>query len=171
MINVQVVSKKDLTPSVTQFVLAHEHGDTLPKWSPGAHIEIALPNGMLRQYSLCGIPSVNAYEIAVLKEKHGRGGSVYLHSEVEPGHELSISEPKNHFELQPSSFPYLFFAAGIGVTPILTMAEACQLSGREFDFIVCAKTVQDTPYFERISQLQKATVHKAVVGVSIFAVY
>lgn len=161
MINVKVISKTRLTSSVTKFVLAHPNEMALPSWTPGAHIEIELPNGMLRQYSLCGTPSAKEYEIAVLNELDGRGGSRYLHQQVQPGDVLPVSEPKNHFELHPSSCSCLFFAAGIGVTPILTMAEACQLSGRDFDFFMCAKTIKDTPYIGRISELQNAVVHSS----------
>ncbi|MGE0830408.1 MAG: ferredoxin reductase, partial [Hyphomonadaceae bacterium] len=107
---------------VLSFVLEDPDGRDLPPWAPGAHIDVLLPSGLVRQYSLCGDPAVRAcYEIAVLLEKDSRGGSRELHHTQWVGKTLDVQGPRNHFELSPAK-AYRLIAGGIGVTPILTMA-------------------------------------------------
>lgn len=96
-------------------------GVELPPWSPGAHLDLQLPSGRSRQYSLCGDPADRgAYRVAVLRENDGRGGSVEMHDLALVGRTLKVRLPKNHFPLTPSPH-YLFIAGGIGITPILAM--------------------------------------------------
>jgi ferredoxin-NADP reductase len=95
----------------------------LPRWTPGAHIDVVLPSGIVRQYSLCGPLTSDHYEIAVLREPGGRGGSEEVHRVLRPGVELKIHAPRNRFPLQRSD-DYLFIAGGIGITPLLPMIEA-----------------------------------------------
>lgn len=92
-------------------------------WTAGSHISIALPNGMTRQYSLAGSPTDSFYTIAVHLHPKSRGGSEYIHNKLRVNQELLISEPKNHFKLEPAE-RYQFVAGGIGITPIKTMLEA-----------------------------------------------
>ena len=88
---------------------------------PGAHIDVLLPNGILRQYSLCSTPEeTHEWRIAVLRETHGRGGSAFVHDELKPGTKLQVRETRNNFPLRPAE-RYLFVAGGIGITPILPM--------------------------------------------------
>lgn len=97
-------------------------GKALPEWTPGAHIDVLLPSGLIRQYSLCGDPEDRmAYRIGVLREENGRGGSRELHDTPLVGRELGYRGPRNHFQLVDSP-RYLFLAGGIGITPILAMA-------------------------------------------------
>jgi len=96
----------------------------LPVWYPGAHITLSLPNGLQRQYSLCGDPAErDHFDIAVLKTRHSEGGSEFIHANLTPGMTLEVSGPLNHFELEPAS-EYLFVAGGIGITPIKAMIES-----------------------------------------------
>lgn len=96
----------------------------LPAWHPGAHITVHLPNGLERQYSLCGDPAERSHlDIAVLQTEFSRGGSQWIHANVEPGLVLEVSDPLNHFELEPAA-AYLFIAGGIGITPIMGMIES-----------------------------------------------
>jgi ferredoxin-NADP reductase len=107
---------------VVSITFADPEGGDLPEWTPGAHIELQLPSGLQRQYSLCGATGDRKrYTIAVLRENDGRGGSVELHDSALVGRVLRIRAVRNHFKLQPSE-KYLFIAGGIGVTPILAMA-------------------------------------------------
>ncbi len=106
---------------VLSLSLRHLEGGDLPAWQPGAHIELQLPSGRIRQYSLCGSPrSRGEYRIAVLREKAGRGGSAEIHDLPLTGRQLVVRGPRNHFPLKDSP-RYLFIAGGIGVTPILPM--------------------------------------------------
>jgi ferredoxin-NADP reductase len=101
----------------------------LPAWSPGAHIGIRIPDGSIRQYSLCGDPlDTRHYRIAVLREKVSRGGSEYVHRALRVGDVVDVSAPRNHFELEGGP-GYVFIAGGIGVTPILPMIAEAERSG------------------------------------------
>jgi ferredoxin-NADP reductase len=107
--------------SVISIELRHPEGRDLPPWAPGAHIDLRLPSGRIRQYSLCGSPQDRGkYRIAVLREPAGRGGSEEIHTLPLAGMRLMVRGPRNHFQLRPAP-RYLFIAGGIGVTPILPM--------------------------------------------------
>ncbi|MEU2288014.1 PDR/VanB family oxidoreductase [Streptomyces sp. NPDC013178] len=109
---------------VISITLADPLGQDLPEWGPGAHLELELPSGLRRQYSLCGSSADRkTYRVAVLREANGRGGSRELHDTGVVGRRLNVYGPRNHFELCPSS-RYLFIAGGIGITPILAMVRA-----------------------------------------------
>jgi ferredoxin-NADP reductase len=106
---------------VISIVLASPVGAELPEWSPGAHVEMRLPSGLVRQYSLCGDPAHRGeYMIAVLREPNGRGGSVEIHELPLVGRIFDARLPRNTFPLLPNE-SYLFIAGGIGITPILAM--------------------------------------------------
>lgn len=97
----------------------------LPPWEPGAHIDVSLPSGLERQYSLCGDRDAPAWKIAVLREVSGRGGSAWMHDELRVGSVLRADGPRNHFELTDAP-SYLFLAGGIGITPILAMVKEAE---------------------------------------------
>ena len=99
-------------------------GSVFPTWLPGSHITLHLPNGMKRQYSLCGDATErNLLQISVLNSPDSRGGSKWIHENVKVGTELKVSGPNNHFELEPAN-KYFFVAGGIGITPIKSMVES-----------------------------------------------
>lgn len=117
---------------VLSFVLTDLAGAQLPPWAPGAHVDVLLPNGMERQYSLCGDPANrDNYRIAVLREQPGRGGSAYLHEEVRPGSVLEIRPPRNNFPLAEAD-RYVLIAGGIGITPLLPMISQLDQQGAEW---------------------------------------
>lgn len=108
--------------------LASPSNVALPQWTPGAHIELHLPSGRVRQYSLCGATANRRqYRIAVLREPGGRGGSLEIHNSPLVGRTIKVRGPRNHFELRPSP-RYVFIAGGIGVTPILAMVRSLGMS-------------------------------------------
>jgi ferredoxin-NADP reductase len=117
-----VVDKRSLSDAVVAVTLRPPSAQPLPPWSPGAHIDMVLgPDHLVRQYSLCGEPSDRSrYEIAVLREPHGRGGSQYVHDILEVDDLVRIGGPRNKFELLASP-RYVFVAGGIGITPLLPM--------------------------------------------------
>lgn len=119
---VRVSKRSELAEGVVGLTLAPVNG-TLPRWTPGAHIDVVLPSGIVRQYSLCGPLTSDNYEIAVLREPSGRGGSEEVHRALRPGIELKIHAPRNRFPLERAD-NYLFIAGGIGITPLLPMIEA-----------------------------------------------
>jgi len=92
----------------------------LPAWRPGAHVDLRGEDGLVRQYSLCGHPDSDHWEVAVLHVVDGRGGSAWVHERLVEGAEVDVVGPRNNFELA-SAATYLFVAGGIGITPILPM--------------------------------------------------
>lgn len=111
----------------------------LTEWAPGAHIEITLPSGRIRQYSLCGDPDDRkTYRVAVLRVSDGRGGSAEVHDTLRVGVRYSIRGPRNHFPLQPAT-TYFFIAGGIGVTPILPMIGYMQ-DGHNWRALYCGRS-------------------------------
>jgi ferredoxin-NADP reductase len=112
--------------------LEHPSGAPLRPWRPGAHLDVFLPSGLVRQYSLCGDPrNRTTYTVAVLREDRGRGGSAEMHDTAWVGRTLGVRGPRNHFELVDAS-SYLFLAGGIGITPILSMVR--EVAEREVDW-------------------------------------
>lgn len=104
-------------------------GRTLPRWQPGAHIDVILPGGDARQYSLCGAPDAATWRIGVLREDAGRGGSVWMHS-LAIGATIRVAGPRNHFEFSPErGTNYVFIAGGIGITPISAMMQSAAAAG------------------------------------------
>lgn len=109
---------------VVSVTLEDPDGGPLAPWAPGAHLELVLPSGLVRQYSLCGRPSDAArYTVAVLREPSGRGGSAEVHDCGLVGRRLLVRGPRNRFPLADAE-RYLFIAGGIGITPILAMARS-----------------------------------------------
>jgi ferredoxin-NADP reductase len=125
------------TPGVITLTLTDPGGGALPHWEPGAHIELVLPSGAIRQYSLCGDDQdKTTYRIAVLREGEGRGGSREVHTTALVGKDLTVHGPRNHFALAPAE-RYLLLAGGIGVTPILAMARALERTGKPWRAVYC----------------------------------
>jgi tetrachlorobenzoquinone reductase len=112
--------------------LERSDGRELPTWTPGAHIDLRLPNGVERQYSLCSDPADrSAWEIAVLREDVSRGASRFVHDALRPGQTVHSGHPLNTFELTPSAHGQatLFIAGGIGITPLIPMIAAVAAEG------------------------------------------
>lgn len=121
--------------NVLSLRLTHPNGAQLPRWEPGAHIELALPSGLLRQYSLCGDPGDRrSYRIAVLHASTGRGGSREIHTVCRVGDLMNIQGPRNNFPLISGS-AYLFIAGGIGITAMLAMASEAAASDANWQLI------------------------------------
>lgn len=152
MLAVRVCEVRHAALDVLSFVLAPVDGGPLPACTAGAHIDVALPNGMLRQYSLCQTgPALRLYEIAVLHDRDGRGGSACAHRDIRPGDTLMISPPRNLFPLLPTGRPVLF-AGGIGITPILAMAEALHAAGRDFELHYCSRSPERAAYRDTLAR-------------------
>lgn len=123
-IHMVVAQVQNIAERVLLIKLLPIGGGQLPVWHPGAHVTVYLPNGLERQYSLCGDPAErSSFEIAVLESPTSEGGSRWIHNELRPGMTLDVSAPRNHFELEPSN-EYVFVAGGIGITPIKAMIES-----------------------------------------------
>ncbi|WP_214368799.1 PDR/VanB family oxidoreductase [Pseudonocardia sp. H11422] len=131
-----VVEARDETAEDVVTLTLREVGDhPLPRWEPGAHVDLLLGHGLARQYSLCGDPADHhVWRFGILREPGGRGGSAYVHEKLHPGTRARIRGPRNHFPLIASPH-YLFIAGGIGITPILTMVAAAEAAGADWELV------------------------------------
>jgi vanillate O-demethylase ferredoxin subunit len=153
MIEVHVTARNDEALDICSYELASVDGQPLPAFTAGAHIDVHLPDGLVRQYSLCNHPEErHRYLIGVLRDPASRGGSRSLHEQIQPGIRLLISEPRNLFTLAPQASRSLLFAGGIGITPILCMAEHLAQSGAAFALHYCARSRDRAAFVERLQQ-------------------
>jgi vanillate O-demethylase ferredoxin subunit len=150
---VRVVSKRIEARDIFSFELASLDGSALPPFSAGSHIDVRIDATLTRQYSLCNDPQqTHRYQIAVLKDPASRGGSNAMHERVQAGGTLEISAPKNHFELAHDAPHSLLLAGGIGITPILCMAERLSTIGASFALHYCTRSRERTAFREGIAQ-------------------
>lgn len=130
-----VESREEAADGVVVLTLREVADHPLPRWEPGAHVDLLLGDGLSRQYSLCGDPADHhLWRLGVLRELESRGGSAYVHDVLHPGAEVRMRGPRNHFPLLPSP-RYLFIAGGIGITPILTMVAAADAAGADWRLV------------------------------------
>lgn len=128
-------------------------GTALPSWKPGAHIEIDLPSGRRRHYSLCGDPNdTRSYRIAVLRVPTGRGGSVELHATAQAGQLITVRGPRNHFPLVASP-AYLFIAGGIGITPLMAMVAWVASRGCPWKLVYAGRRRASMAFIEEVAAL------------------
>lgn len=151
MIDVVVSRKHSEADGIFSFELSPVEGGRLPPFSAGSHIDVHLPNGLVRQYSLCNHPDEqHRYQIGVLLDPASRGGSQAMHELVNEGSLLRISEPRNLFALAHAAKRSLLFAGGIGITPILCMAERLVQTGADFLMHYCSRSRSRTAFLDRI---------------------
>jgi vanillate O-demethylase ferredoxin subunit len=123
LISVKVDQIVEAANGIRAFTVSRVDGQPLAPYHPGAHVDVSLPGAPTRQYSLCGDPrDTKSYAFAVKLEASSRGGSKALHDEVAVGSELTLSQPRSLFVLQEQASHHYLFAAGIGITPLLSMA-------------------------------------------------
>lgn len=135
---------------ICSFELVDVEGRELPSFSAGSHIDVHLDGGLIRPYSLCNDPSeTHRYLIAVLREPASRGGSTAMH-DLREGQALRISGPKNHFALAEAAPHQLLLAGGIGITPILSMAERLAAIGASFELHYCTRSMARTAFADRL---------------------
>lgn len=149
-LTVRVARKTREAESICSYELVSADGAALPPFAAGAHLDVHLPNGLVRQYSLCNAPGeTHRYLIAVLRDAASRGGSQSMHDDVDVGAVLTVSAPKNHFPLVAAQRT-LLLAGGIGVTPILAMAETLASQGAAFEMHYCARAPERAAFTDRI---------------------
>lgn len=160
---VRLTARRQLTSQVWQFELEPETVSTYPfeHVEPGAHIDVELPNGTVRQYSLLtrGEVETGSLVIAAKRDAGGRGGSVYLCDTVLLQARLRISAPRNHFALQAGEAPAVLFAGGIGITPIWSMVQALQQRGSAWTLYYAARSRSDAPLLEGLAGLHNVHLH------------
>jgi vanillate O-demethylase ferredoxin subunit len=163
VLEVRVIERRVEAEDVLSFEVQRTDGGALPPYTAGAHIDVHLPDKLIRQYSLCGPHAKpHTYLIGVLKEPSSRGGSKALRERVQVGDTLLISEPRNKFPLDVHARRSLLFAGGIGITPILAMADELARDGRDFELHYCTRSRARMAFIERIASspwAAKASLH------------
>ncbi|MEV4256707.1 PDR/VanB family oxidoreductase [Spirillospora sp. NPDC049652] len=148
-----VRSVRKVAEDVVALTLAARDGGVLPAWRPGCHLDVHLPSGRRRQYSLCGDPSDRrTYRIAVRRLPDGGGGSLEIHDRIGEGDVLRVQGPRNAFPLVPRD-RYLFLAGGIGITPILPMAHAAHRAGADWRLVHTGRSRESLPFLDELSEL------------------
>jgi ferredoxin-NADP reductase len=138
----ELIVRRRSTPAdgVVVLDLAHPENDDLPRWEPGAHVDLVLDDGLTRQYSLCGDPrDSGVWRVGVLLDPNSRGGSRYVHQHLNEGATVRVRGPRNHFPLVDTP-RYRFIAGGIGITPILAMLEAAQRADNDWTLLYGGRT-------------------------------
>ncbi len=154
LLQVRVAAKASVAASVCRFDLVSADGSALPAFSAGAHVDVHLgaDGALVRQYSLCNPPGeTHRYQIGVLRDAASRGGSATLHDQVHEGQVLTISAPRNHFKLAAGARRSLLLAGGIGITPLLAMAEQLSADGEDFDLHVAARSQAQAPFAAQLA--------------------
>jgi len=135
---------------VVGLVLEAADGGPLPAFQAGAHIDLHLPGGLVRQYSLCNAPGeAGHYQLGILRTANSRGGSQAAHA-LQPGELVRISAPRNLFPLARGAAHHLLLAGGIGITPLLAMAQALYAAGQSFQLHACARSEARLPFASRL---------------------
>ncbi|AQV98396.1 oxidoreductase [Cupriavidus necator] len=148
----RIAQRNRETDDIISLELRDPNGGELPPFEAGAHIDVHVAPGVVRQYSLCNAPSErHRYLIGVLRDPASRGGSVAIHERFEAGAVVEVSAPRNHFPLREGA-PGILIAGGIGVTPMLCMAEALHASGTGFTLHYCARSQDKAAFRSRIER-------------------
>ncbi|KAB0672563.1 PDR/VanB family oxidoreductase [Burkholderia territorii] len=149
---VRVDALIDAALDIRCFRVSRVDGQPFDAYEPGAHIDVTAPSGVTRQYSLCGRPDERgSYLFAVKKEARSRGGSRSLHDDVRVGAELSIGAPRNLFRLTDNASEHVLIAAGIGITPLLSMAYALAQRGARYRLHYFARSREHAAFVDELS--------------------
>jgi len=147
---VRVAAVAQEAQGIIRVDLADPRGRDLPGWTPGAHIDL-VDGEIRRKYSLCGTCGDRRHlTIAILREAEGRGGSAHFHDTPAPGRTLHVAGPRNHFRLDEAADRYTLIAGGIGITPILAMADRLRELGRPYRLIYCGATRARMAFLDRV---------------------
>ncbi len=145
---------------IHSFEFVHPEGKELPPFTAGAHLDLHLPGGLLRQYSLSNSPvERHRYVVGILKEAAGRGGSRTAHEKLQVGQTVTVSEPHNHFLLHPETQHAVLIGGGIGITPIKAMAHALAAQGVSFELHYCARNAERAAFADELRTLGNARFH------------
>jgi ferredoxin-NADP reductase len=151
LLEVQVTAMRLEAQGIVSVELSSATGMQLPPFTPGSHIDLHLSNGLVRSYSLFNSPAeTHCYVVGVLNDRGSRGGSRFVHEQMRVGGTLSISAPRNHFELDESAARSVLLAGGIGVTPIFCMYNRLRETGRDVELIYCARSRKEAAFVEAL---------------------
>lgn len=147
------------------FEFATLRNEPLPPASAGAHIDLHLPQGFIRQYSvLTPLSNFSSYVVAVKREPSGRGASRCLHDLLAPGAMLQVGTPRNHFPLNENARDTLLLAGGIGITPIFGMFERLRQLGRSVRLHYWSRSARHTLFGDRLAACANVAIHVPITG-------
>ena len=137
---------------IRSFEFVDPNGGALPDFTAGSHLDVHLPNGLVRQYSLSNDPAeTHRYVVAVLHEPAGRGGSAAMHEQVKEGDNLIITAPRNNFPLHEEAARHLLIAGGIGITPMLAMARRLTAISADYRLHYCSRSAEKTAFRDELT--------------------
>lgn len=151
-IRVKVTRRQAQGQDVVVLDLSVTDGETLPSFSAGAHVDVHLPDGLVRQYSLAGDPGERRYyRLGILKDPNSRGGSVAVHEQLQEGTEVTIGMPRNHFPLEMTAPHSILAGGGIGITPMIAMAHQLHAAGKSFELHYCARSRASAAFLDELA--------------------
>ncbi|QGG41359.1 cytochrome P450 [Aeromicrobium yanjiei] len=146
-----VEERVEVSDQVVALTLTSRDGSDLPPWQPGAHVDLVLGDGLVRQYSLSGDPADRScYRVGILHEPDGRGGSTFVHTSLRDGSRVEVRGPRNHFALEESP-QYVFIAGGIGITPILPMVAQAEAAGADWTLVYGGRTRATMAFLDELA--------------------
>jgi len=152
-LNLKVIRKTYETPNIVSLELVDPQSNQLPETQAGAHVDVFLPNGLIRQYSISNNATKDCfYRLSILCDTHSRGGSSSIHADIQEGQLLNISQPRNLFPLAQNAKKHILFAGGIGITPLLSMAYSLSNEGADFNLHYCTRSRSLTAFIPEIEQ-------------------
>lgn len=160
LMDVRLTAATSAARGTTLYRLARTDGRTLPSATAGSHIDLHLPIGLIRQYSLIlGAEPSYEYVIGVKLDEQSRGGSVYIHNNLRIGSTIKISMPRNHFPLNEQAGHSVLIAGGIGITPIFSMVQRLIQLGRPWDLYYACRSRADMAFLDALNDLPQAHLH------------
>jgi len=152
--------------TVNSYELVRPDGGPLPQYSAGAHVDLHLPNGLVRSYSLCGDERApDRYVIGVGLDANSRGGSSWIHQNLRPGQFVSVSSPRNNFPLDRGEDPVVLIAGGIGITPLLGMVRHLAVTGREWRLHYAVRAREHAAFLHELQELAKGSAGEVALHV------
>lgn len=153
-LQLQVRAIRYQAEGIHAFDLAHPEGEQLPVVEAGAHVDVHLPGGLVRSYSLAGNPADRSrWTLGVLREVKGRGGSRSMHDNVRVGDVITIGAPRNAFSIKPGAEHVILLAGGIGITPLKAMAHTLMAQGRTVELHYCARSWRNLAFMDELQAL------------------
>ena len=159
-LQVRVQAMRHEADGIVSIELVSPQGDDLPAFAAGAHIDLHLPNGVVRSYSLWSAPQERRrYVIGVLRDRNSRGGSRYVHEQLRVGSTITIGAPRNNFPLDETAARSVLVAGGIGITPIFGMLNELRRLGRPATLLYCARSRKEAAFVEQLAGSEGVTLH------------
>src|SRR5579862_1715504 len=160
LIDARLSKIEDVARDTKLYTFERIDGGKLPGYKPGAHIDLHLPNGLLRQFSLT-VPASDpdSYTVGVKRDENSRGGSRYIIEQMKVGDQIKISAPRNNFPLIENAPHVVLFAGGIGITPIWCMAQELAALGRSWKIHYACRSQADMAFLSDLKKLEQKFVH------------